>query len=141
MNKILTNSFEGIEQVTKSAAQQVKKAVSDVGQDVTESLGLALAQANDPDAPKELPKSQKQQIKASDQASATTIRNNIAKLNQQIAEARKKKEEKQKEIVQTQTKPSEKQKEKFEKSQKESALLKIIKSRKGTKEGMQRASG
>lgn len=115
--------METIEGIGKAVANSAQKGASDIGSDVVEAItGNA----------KPLPQQQKQQINKQ-QAQ------NLARINQQIADIRKKKEETYKKVEE---KKDEKQEEKkFEKKKKENFLMKMIKSRKGTKEGMQRASG
>lgn len=121
-----------MERMATAAAKPVKKAVSDVVQDVADSFGLA-------DKPKQVPNDQKQQIKQDDQAKAAQIRRNIANINAQIAEIRKKKEHESRRVEEHEKQA--KKQEKVEKKKEESVLAKIIKSQKGTKEGMQRVSG
>lgn len=118
---VKNNTFESIENLGKKAGQVVKQTTAVVGQDIAEQFGL-----------REIPKEEKQEIKKQDKS-------NLAVINQQIAEIRKKREQKQVEVKQE--KKLEAQKKFFEQKKKESLLFKIIKSQKGTKEGVQRVGG
>ncbi len=123
---------EKMERMATVAAKPIKKVVSDVAQDVTDSFGLT-------DMPKQVPNDQKQQIKQDDRAKAAQIRQNIAKIDAQMAEIRKKRELESRRVEEHEKHT--KKHEVVEKKKEDSALTKIIKSQKGTKEGMQRVSG
>lgn len=123
----ITNTFESIENLSKKAAQPVRQAAADVARDVAESFGQPI------------PESQKQQIKQDDKTRISRIQQNIALINQQMTEARKKREQKWAE--QNKQKEQNKQIKQIEKKKEDSVLQKMIKSRTGTKEAMQRASG
>jgi uncharacterized protein involved in exopolysaccharide biosynthesis len=130
MPPIIKNSLETIEGVAKTVGGAAQKGMTDVGSDVVESITGNT---------KPLPNQQKQQIKQDDTQKQQVIRQNLVKLNEQIIQARKKREESYKQA--TQAKEEKKEEKKFEEKKKENFLMKLIKSRKGTKEGMQRASG
>ena len=121
----LTPSFESIERLGKKAAQTVS-------QDIKESLLGDI---------KTLTPEQKQKVFADEQKQQRrlqTMRQNIQVISQQMAEIRKKRRQQgeQKAQVEQKTMPISQEKQK-----KESVLAKLLKSREGTKEGMQRASG
>lgn len=120
--------FESLEKLTKKAAQPVGQLARDLAGDVAESFG------------QQIPDSQKQQISQVGKAKVAQIRQNIALINQQMAEARKKREQKWQE-QNKQKPPFVPQQRDFGGARKESVLARLIKSRQGTKEGMQRASG
>ena len=67
------------------------------------------------------------------------VRQNLVKINQEIVQARRSREQQyqQKDRVKQQVE----ERQVFEKKKKESVLQKLIKSRQGSKEAMQRASG
>lgn len=121
------NPFENLENLTKKAAQPVRQAVTDVAVDVGESFGFGRTVE------------EKSQIKTGDAAHLNQIRQNLARINQEIVEARQKREQKQAQQI----KQSERTKQikQIEKKREDSVLQKMIKSRMGTKEAMQRASG
>lgn len=122
-----TSPFETIEKLTKKATQPVSRAAADVAGDVAESLGFGRTVE------------EKSQIKTGEAAKLNQIRQNLARINQEIDEARKKREHPSKP---DQALPAKEQMKKFEeKQQKESVLQKLLKSRSGTKEAMPRASG
>lgn len=124
-NKIIKNSFETIEGIAKAVGNDAKQSIT--GQYPSDT------------PPQVLPDQQKKVIKTDDSQKMQTIRQNLAKINQQIVEARKKREQK---VVQEEHKQvQEKQEKQFETKKKESVLMKLIKSNKGTKEGLPKASG
>ncbi len=119
------NTFESIEKLTHQVAQPAGELVKEVAGDVKESMGLGVEKS--------------QQIKQSDKAKISQIKQNIAVINQQMAQERKKREQKWQE--QTKQQEQVKQVKKVAEKKKESVLQRLIKSREGTKEGMPRASG
>ncbi len=124
--------FESLENLTKKAAQPVKQAATDVARDISESFGFGKVV-------EQVTPQKKSQIKTGDAAHLQQVRQNLARINQEIAEVRKKREQKWAE----QNKQGEqtKQIKQVEQQKKESVLQKMIKSRTGTKEAMQRVSG
>lgn len=131
-NKIATTSFETIEGIAKAANRGMADVAGDVAQAVSGGVDESLQG-------QVLPSSQKSQIKDQDAQHAAQVRQNIAQINQQIVEARRKRENK---VIQTERKTiQENQVKKFEAKKKESVLMKLIKSYKGTKEGLPKASG
>jgi len=124
-NKIVKNTFETIEGIAKG-----------MGQDATQSL---TGQYPSPKPQATLPTEQKTDIKTDEQKNLQIARQNIAKINQQIVEARKKRENRV--VTEEKKQVQEKQEQKFEAKKKESVLMKLIKSQKGTKEGLPKASG
>lgn len=135
--KAAQNTFENIERLAHKAAQPVKQLAADVSGDIKESMGLASAKQTDNAAVEKLqsiPTKQKQQIKQADKSKISQIQQNIALINQQMMEVRKKREQKQdQDKKQEQRQGAVKQ---VEKQKKESMWQKIVKSRKGTKEGL-----
>lgn len=131
---------EKMERMATSTVKPIKKAVSDVARDVTDSLGLTQDQSTDGiETPKTVPAGQKQQIKQNDAAKMAQIRQNVANMNAQMAEIRKKREHPP---AAPEAQPERAREKKIvEQKEKESALMKIIKSQKGSKEAAQRASG
>lgn len=131
---------EKMERMATSTVKPIKKAVSDVVRDVTDSMGLTQVQSTDgTETPKTVPAGQKQQIKQNDAAKMAQIRQNVANMNAQMAEIRKKRENESGRVEEHEKQT--KKHEVVEKKKEDSALAKIIKSQKGTKEGMQRVSG
>lgn len=144
----LTNSLgESFERLGKKAAQPVKQMATDVARDVSESLGFSPSNSDSATLEHAVPTktiSSKAlgQIKTGDAARLQQIRQNLARINQDIVEARKKREQKyQERTQQAEQKQQQQQVKKVEEVKKESVLQKLIKSRKGTKESMARASG
>ena len=128
-SKIIQNSFEGVETIKKGVAGGIKKAVEVTADEVAESLGLKEV--------KVMTGEEKAEIEKKDREKAVLTRQNLARINQEIVEIRKKKERKQEQKVQTQRREEAVKQEK----KKESPLMKIIKSQQGSKEAMQRAGG
>lgn len=130
--------FESLEKLSKKAAQPVKQAAADVAGDVAESLGFGPAvEQGQPTV--QVSSQKKTQIKTGDAAGLQRIRQNLARINQEMAEARKKREQKN---LPVQPEEQQKKVKKFvEKQQKETVLQKLLKSRSGTKEAMPRAGG
>jgi len=131
---ITKNTFEGIEQITKGGVKQVKKVVETMTTDVKDSfLGEA----------KPLSPEEKQQLVAQDeqerQKYLSTVRQNIQKIDEEILRIKKQREQKLSE--QNRQQAQIKQRQQVEKKQEESVLAKLIRSKKGTREGIQRASG
>ena len=130
--------FESLENLTKKAAQPVKQAAADVAGDVAESLGFGRGLEQGQPAPQVTPQ-KKTQINTGDAARLQQTRQDLARINQEMAEARKKRE--QKWVGQIKQSEQIKQFKQIEKKREDSVLQKMIKSRTGTKEAMQRASG
>jgi hypothetical protein len=134
MNKVITNSFEGIEQVTKGAANQAKKVVEDVARDVQESIVGDIKPISDQERQQLEQRDQKEKDK-----NIAQVRQNLKSINEEML--RIKKERQQNQSRQTQVDNQQKVQKKMEKKKEDSALMQMIKSRKGTKEGMKGASG
>lgn len=129
MNNNRNNDFgERLESLGSQVAKPVKKAAEIIAKDVVEQF-----------VPLPLPSEQKEEIKNEDKQKAMQIRQNINKINQEILEIRKKKEQEMGKAKQQDQ--NKKQDKKVEEKKKESVLAKLLKSRRGTKESMQRASG
>ena len=130
--------WESLEKLSKKAAQPVKQAAADVAGDVAENLGFGRDLEQGQPTPQVTPQ-KKSRIQTGDAAGLQRIRQNLARINQEIAEVRKRREQK---VDQKQQEQQQKQVKKFEeKQQKETVLQKLLKSRSGTKEAMPRASG
>lgn len=125
----IASPFESIENLSKKAAQPVMQAAADVGRDVAESFGFGQT----------LDENSQTQIKAKDSTNLQRTRQNLVRINQEMAESRKKREQKWAEQIKKNEQT--KQIKQVEQQKKESVLQKMIKSRTGTKEAMQRASG
>ncbi|KKS33044.1 MAG: hypothetical protein UU93_C0003G0052 [Candidatus Amesbacteria bacterium GW2011_GWA2_42_12] len=131
---------EKMERMATSTVKPIKKAVSDITRDVTDSMGLTQDQSTaGTETPKVVPAGQKQQIKQNDAAKMAQIRQSVANINAQIVEIRKKKEQESRRVEEREKQV--KKHEVVEKKKEDSALMKIIKSQKGSKEAAQRASG
>lgn len=130
--------METIEGIAKAAGHAAKQGAADVARDVGQSLGGGTNEDLTQGA-KTLPAQQKSQIKADDTQKAQAIRQNIARMNQEILELKKQKDNKADRDQQKQV--QEKQVKRMDEQKKESMLAKLIKSRKGTKEGVNRMSG
>lgn len=128
MNNQNRNSFETIENLGAKAGQVVKQTVAVVGQDISEQLGL-----------KEISKDKKEEIKKEDQNKKAVVARNLDAINKQIAEIKKRREQKQEQVKHVDNQA--KKQNEFEKKKKESLLAKIIKSQQGTKEGVNRVGG
>ncbi len=125
-NRVIKNTFETIEGITKGVVNDAKQSIT--GQ-----------YPSDTPKPQPLPDQQKKAIKSDDSQQIQAVRQNLAKINQQIVEIRKKRENK---VVQEERKEDQKKQEKqYQEKKKESLLSKIIKSQKGTKEGVNRVGG
>ena len=133
--------FESLENLTKKAAQPVKQVVSDVISDVVESLGGSPVSASGsvPVQKSNVTEIDTGKISANERKKLGQIRQNLVRINLEMAEARKKRE--QKWVEQNKQQEQVKQVKKVEEKKKESVLAKMLKSREGTKESMARAPG
>lgn len=130
--RIGDDSMEKVERMVGGVAKSVGKAASDVAGDVKGSLGLEKLQS--------LPTEQQAVIKREDETRSRVIRQNIRLMDQEIEEIRRKRKQQEQQQVQVQARKKE-EKKIVEKKKSDSVLARLIKSREGTKEGMQRASG
>jgi hypothetical protein len=130
---IKNNSFETIEGIARAAGSAAKQGIADVAKDASESITGNYPSASSGQV---LPEQQKIQIKSTDDKKAVAVRQNIAQMNQKQQQFRQQKQQQQNQQVQKQAQV--KQEKKFEVQKKESILSKILKSRKGTKEGVNR---
>lgn len=125
MPQIIKNTFEGIEGIARSTVSQVKKLPMEMMRDAIASLGGQVTTVTQAD---------QTEIKTKDKRDLMVARQNLASI---IVELKQMKRDKPQE-VQMDVKE---QKKVLEKKKKESVLMKLIKSKQGSKEAMQRASG
>ena len=137
MSNYNSGPFEKLETLGKMAAKPVKRAVGDAFTDALQSLTGNYLQDVEKNQP--MPQGQQKNMARDDAQKMQQVRQNLAKINQEIVQARKSREQQyqQKDQVKQQVE----EKKVFEKKKKESVLQKLIKSRQGSKEAMQRASG
>lgn len=137
MSNYNSGPFEKLETLGKMAAKPVKRAVGDAFTDALASLTGNYPQDVEKNQP--MPQGQQKNMARDDAQKMQQVRQNLAKINQEIVQARKSREQQyqQKDQVKQQVE----EKKVFEKKKKESVLQKLIKSRQGSKEAMQRASG
>ena len=128
-SKIIQNSFEGVETIKRGVVGKVRKTVEVTAREALESLGLKEV--------KIMTDQEKAEIEKKDREKAVLTRQNLARINWEIAESGKKKERKQEQKAQTQKREEVVKQER----KKESPLMKIIASQQGSKEAMQRAGG
>ncbi|KKU28497.1 MAG: hypothetical protein UX80_C0003G0044 [Candidatus Amesbacteria bacterium GW2011_GWA2_47_11b] len=125
--------MEKMEKGVAAAAKPVVKTAEEMFKDAVQSLtgnyGKPIEQSGQPE-----------QIKQDEAKRLQVARARLAQINKEIVEARKKREERESRRVEEPEKKQE-QKKVVEKKEKESVLAKMIKSRQGSKEAMQRASG
>ncbi|MDO8488197.1 MAG: hypothetical protein Q7S31_02685 [bacterium] len=121
--------------------ESIKQTAADVAGDVAESMGLprSTEEPQIEQGQKTVPAAKQKQIKNRDNSKLAQTRQNLARINQEIVEARRKR-------LQTETQTEQVQQQAVqvkenEKMKKESVLSKLLKSRKGTKEAMQRSGG
>lgn len=129
--RIGDDSMEKVERMVGGVAKGTGKVAADVVGDVKESLGLETLQS--------LPTEQQTVIKREDEARSRVIRRNIKLMDREIDEIRRKRKQQEQQQAQVQTQRREQKK--TEKKRGESVLEKLLKSREGTKEGIQRVSG
>ena len=137
MNNYNNSPFEKLETLGKMAAKPVKRAVGDAFTDALASLTGNYPQ--DVEKNKPMPQGLQKNMAQDDAQKIQQVRQNLAKINQDIIMARKKGEQQYQQ--KNQVKQQVEEKKGFEKKKKESVLQKLIKSRQGSKEAMQRASG
>lgn len=118
---IKADPFETVENLGKKAGQTVQQAVTVIGGDIAEQLGL-----------KEIPKEEKQEIKKAEKKKVDYLTAEIHRLrqkdNQKLAEVK-------------QIEKQEKQQKAFEVKKKKSLLQQVIDRSKGTKEIARTAGG
>lgn len=137
MSNYNNSSFEKLETLGKMAAKPVKRAVGDAFTDALQSLTGNYLQDVEKNQP--MPQGQQKNMARDDAQKMQQVRQNLARINQEIVQARKKREQQGQE--KDKVKQQVEEKKVFEKKKKESVLQKLIKSRQGSKEAMQRASG
>lgn len=128
MPKPITGSLEGMERL-KKAVQPVGQVIAEAQEDVLESLGLKEV--------KPLSAEEKAELGRKERERTARIRQNVARMEQEIAAARKKEEQGREQKKQAQKRAELVRREK----RKESPLERIIKSQMGTKEAIQRTGG
>ena len=128
---------QGLEKLEKGVAAVVKpvaKTAQEMFTDAVQSLTGS----------HEKPIEQNEQTKQIEQNEAKRLqeaRARLTQINKEIVEARKKREERESKRVEEPEKKKQEQKKVVEQKKKESVLAKMIRSRQGSKEAMQRASG
>ena len=131
---------EGMEKVEKgvqAVAKPVKQGAADLFKDALQSLtGNYGQQVEQGQAPV-----QTQQVKQDEAKKLQETRARLVQINREIEEIRKKREQSQQAKQAPQAEQAKLEKKVVEKKKKESVLAKIVKSRQGSKESMQRASG
>ena len=137
MSNYNSSPFEKLETLGKTAAKPVKRAVGDAFTDALQSLTGNYPQDVEKNQP--MPQGQQKNMARDDVRKMQQVRQNLVKINQEIVQARRSREQQyqQKDRVKQQVE----ERQVFEKKKKESVLQKLIKSRQGSKEAMQRASG
>ena len=137
MNNYNSSPFEKLETLGKKALKPVKRAVDDAFTDALQSLTGNYPQDVEKNQP--MPQGQQKNMARDDVRKMQQVRQNLVKINQEIVQARRSREQQyqQKDRVKQQVE----ERQVFEKKKKESVLQKLIKSRQGSKEAMQRASG
>ena len=137
MNNYNSSPFEKLETLGKTALKSVKRAVDDAFTDALQSLTGNYPQDVEKNQP--MPQGQQKNMARDDVRKMQQVRQNLVKINQEIVQARRSREQQyqQKDRVKQQVE----ERQVFEKKKKESVLQKLIKSRQGSKEAMQRASG
>lgn len=140
MNKNPWGQDEGMEKVEKgikAVIKPVKKGAADMFKDALQSLtGNYSQQVEQGQSPV-----QTQQVKQDEAKKLQETRSRLAQINREIEEIRKKRDGQNKPSEQIKQIKQTEQKKVVEKQKKESVLAKLIKSRQGSKESMQRASG
>ncbi|MEK7154933.1 MAG: hypothetical protein AAB697_02300 [Patescibacteria group bacterium] len=127
--------IEKIEKGVKAVVKPVKKGAVDMFKDALQSLtgnyGQQVEQGQPP--------VQVQQVKQDEAKKLQETRARLVQINREIMEVRKKRENPP---AAPEAQPGRaRQKKMVEKQKKESVLAKLVKSRQGSKESMQRASG
>jgi len=127
--------MEKLEQGVKAVAKPIKQGAVDMFKDALQSLsGNYGQQVEQGQAP-----IQTQQVKQDEAKKLQETRARLVQINREIEEARRKREHPPAAL---EAQPGRaRQKKMVEKKKKESVLAKIVKSRQGSKESMQRASG
>ncbi len=128
---------QGMEKLEKGAAAAVKPVAKTAQEMFTDAL-QSLTGNYDKQAPQA--DQATQALQAEEAKKIQEARARLAQINKEIIEARKKREERESRRVEEPEKKQE-QRKVVEKQKKESVLAKMIKSRQGSKEAMQRASG
>lgn len=136
-NNFGDENLEKLERGVKSVVNPVKQVASDMFTDALKSLTGNYGQQVEQNQPPV----QTQQVAQDEAKKLQETRANLAQINREVAQARQKREQKQQQVVQVQQEKTEEKKKVVEQQKKESVLSKIIKSRQGSKESMQRASG
>ena len=132
--------WETIEGIAKSAAKPVKKAVADVGSDVKESLSSSLSSGDE--GKKQISAVGQEKAAEEQQRILVQTRQNLQEMNAQVKKAREERRHRQEQAGQAaQAKKAEKKKQAIEEKKKETVLQKLLRSRGGTREGIQRAGG
>lgn len=126
--------MEKIEKGVKAVAKPVKKGAADMFKDALQSLTGSYDDKQAPQAEQAT-----QALKAEETKKIQETRARLAQINREIEEIRKKRDQIQQQEKQKEQKPPSLKLRRAR--EKESVLAKLIKSRQGSKEAMQRASG
>lgn len=127
--------MERLEKGAVAAARPVAKTAQEMFKDAVQSLTGSYDQQNQPSQRNQ----QDQQIKQDEARRLQETRARLVQINREIEEIRKKRDHPP--TAPTAQFERAKEKKVVEKQKKESVLAKLIKSRQGSKEAMQRASG
>ena len=138
MSNYNSSPFEKLETLGKTAAKPVKRAVGDAFTDALQSLTGNYPQDVEKNQP--MPQGQQKNMARDDAQKMQQVRQNLAKINQEIVQARKSREHPPV-APEAQLERARRNEKVVEQKKKESVLQKLIKSRQGSKEAMQRASG
>ncbi len=136
-NRFGDTGMERLEKGVQAAATPVVKTAQEMFKDAVQSLTGSSKQA--PQA-EQAPQA-RQALQAEEAKKIQTARARLAQINKEIVEARKKREQAQQAPQAPQAEQAKQEKKVVEKKKKGSVLAKMIQSRQGSKEAMQRASG
>lgn len=145
-NPFAPSPWESIEGITKKATPPVKRAVADVVKDVQQAVmgdgGMGAVEKGAPDQ-KQSSQALAKNVAVADVKNLQLARQNLARINAEVRQARAERMKKYQEKIQMQEQAkTQKREEKVVAQQKkETVLQKLIKSRQGTKEAIQRVSG
>lgn len=126
--QVITETFEALGGVARAAGQQAARLPGEMLKDIADTVI----------APQP-PAASQPQVATEEKKQLVVVRQNLARINEQIKQARQAREQRQREPI-GQMKQA-KQIEKVEQKKKESVLARLIKSREGTKERILRVSG
>lgn len=134
-NRFGDQGMERLEKGVAAAAKPVVKTADEMFKDAVQSL------TGNYGKPLEQGEQQGDHIKQEETKRLQEARIRLVQINKEIVEARKKRERSQQASQAPQAEQAKQEKKVEEKRKKESAIAKMIQSRQGSKEAMQRASG